>query len=245
MASRGHQVGLGQTRTVASEPPLRLGVGRHAGRHRQPVMAGRGHHLRVADRDPSHMHRPSPSSRCRSTRRSGNHRTGAALCRYRRRPWAASCPGSAAPPGTATTPARRRTTRLDPARPPGRRRKSHWNHMPGSGTHGRCTRRCRPPHTTSGRRHRPARRALRAPIAHRHQLVVGHVGADLAVRRLHPLLQLGQERVDQLVPAAPTPGSTRPRRGGPPNEPPSWGHSRPAPRHPGNSPSDRMLPESP
>jgi hypothetical protein len=39
--------------------------------------------------------------------------------------------------------------------------------------------------------------AFRAGKSHGNQLVVGNISADLALRRLHPLLELGEERVDQ------------------------------------------------
>ena len=49
-------------------------------------------------------------------------------------------------------------------------------------------------------RDRPPRRALRTLVAQRQQLAVCDVRADLAPRALDPLLNLGQERVDQLRP---------------------------------------------
>src|SRR3990172_2433331 len=52
---------------------------------------------------------------------------------------------------------------------------------------------------------RPSRRPLRALEPQREQLVVNDVGADLALRALDPLLDLGQEAVDQAV----APGSCR------------------------------------
>ena len=52
-------------------------------------------------------------------------------------------------------------------------------------------------------RDRPAGGALRTLVAHRKQLLVGHIGADLALRAFDPLLDLGQVLIGQL----------RPRRG--------------------------------
>src|SRR5215467_14728177 len=46
--------------------------------------------------------------------------------------------------------------------------------------------------------HRPACRPLVACKSHGDQAVVGNVGADLAVRALHQLLDLPQERVDEV-----------------------------------------------
>ncbi len=51
----------------------------------------------------------------------------------------------------------------------------------------------------AGDRHCPARGALRAHIAQGNELFVGHVGADLALAGLHPLLELGKEGVDELT----------------------------------------------
>ena len=48
--------------------------------------------------------------------------------------------------------------------------------------------------------HRPPCGALRAGIAHGDQSVVGDVGAHLALGSFHPLLELGQERVDDTLP---------------------------------------------
>ena len=48
-------------------------------------------------------------------------------------------------------------------------------------------------------RHRPTSGPLGPDEAHRHQLVVSDIGADLAVTGLHPLLHLRQEPIDQLL----------------------------------------------
>jgi hypothetical protein len=49
--------------------------------------------------------------------------------------------------------------------------------------------------------HGSAHGALRAREAERHQLLEGHVGADLGVRALDPLLDLGHEGIDETLPA--------------------------------------------
>lgn len=48
--------------------------------------------------------------------------------------------------------------------------------------------------------YRPPGRPFRPRIPERPQLVVGHVGPDSAVALLDPLLALGPERIDQLIP---------------------------------------------
>jgi len=51
-------------------------------------------------------------------------------------------------------------------------------------------------------RDRPPRRPFRPLVAEREQLVVGLVGADLAVGLLDPFLDLGQERVRDPAPVS-------------------------------------------
>ncbi len=98
--------------------------------------------------------------------------------------------------------------------------KSYCNHIPGSVTHGRCTRTRPSAVVRLHRRDRPPGRALRPGEPQRDQLVVRDVGADLAVRALDPLLDLRQELIDQLRPRRGPVASTRPphgrRRTGPP-----------------------------
>ena len=84
--------------------------------------------------------------------------------------------------------------------------KSYCNHNPGSVTQGRWIRAFPSRYCFLTCGDRPPGRPLRPGEPHRHQLVVGDVGADLALRLLDPFLDLRQELVDQPRPA-------RPRRG--------------------------------
>ena len=77
---------------------------------------------------------------------------------------------------------------------------SNWSHMPGSGIHGRYTRRWPAAYARLALATARLRRPLRALEAEREQLVVDDVGPDLAVAALDPLLDLGQIAVDQPVP---------------------------------------------
>ena len=238
----GDQVG-GRDAHRGLRTALRFGVGHHTRRHRQPVVAGRFDHGRVADRDPSHMgggHGLLVVGQCvrRATTKPAQRGVDASDDRRQR-----LVQDGQHHPKTRPRQPRAEQPRLDPA---------HQRAVPvvelephARLRHPRPVNAAPPGHIgLLGRRHRPARRALRAPIAHRHQLVMGHIGADLAVRRLHPLLQLGQERVDELVPPGrltqrcPRPG---PRHGGRRCD----ANSRPAHRHPGNCRSNRMPPEFP
>ncbi len=58
------------------------------------------------------------------------------------------------------------------------------------------------PPTRLGLGHRPARGPLIAVEPHHHQPLVGLVCPDAALRAVHPLLDLVQERIDQPRPAA-------------------------------------------
>ena len=122
--------------------------------------------------------------------------------------------------------------------------KSYCNHNPGSVTHGRCTRACPEPVLPLDRGDRPPGRPLRPGEPHRHQLVVGDVGADLALRLLDPFLDLGQELVDQPRPARPRRGRRR-RPARRPTGRPCGASTPPAPRRHATNRSNRTPPEFP
>ncbi len=197
----GHQVGLGQA-DGGLHPALGFRVVGHAGLHRAAVVPAGGDYLRVPDGDPGDM--VAGDRACVV----GQHVRGRAADPPQRRIQAGhqgaqgavpdrdhhpeTGPGQPGAPQPRPPPANARPlapvelqphARLGDPRPVG---------APPAGLPGGL-----------GRVHRPPGRTRRAAVAHRGQLVVRDISADLGFRRLHPFLDLLQERVDQLRPGRP------------------------------------------
>ena len=187
-------------RTVASDPPLVGGVGDPAGVHAQPVVPARRQHLRMADRDAGHMLDGDgllvvgeqvgghPADAAQRGVHRGDHR-GQRLVQDRQHHPVAR-PGQPGAEQLGWHARHRRAVAevvLHPHPRLGQPRPVH----PG------------PPGPPVGPHlgHRPPGRARRPLIAQVDQLAVGDVGAQPAPGALHPLLQLGQERVDEHRPA--------------------------------------------
>jgi hypothetical protein len=193
-----HQVRLGDPHRRL-RAALGLRVGGHAGGDREAVVAGGGDHVGVADRDPGHVLQRDgllvvaqpvgrdPAEPAQRGVDAGDHRRQGLVHDREHDPVAAPRKPRAKQPGR---PARdQRPGAVVPLQPHPRLWHPRPVHPPAASVE-RLLDRC----------HRPAGGPLGALVAQRAQLVVGDVGAQLAVAALHPFLQLRKMRVDQLLP---------------------------------------------
>ena len=208
----GDQVPLGDAHG-GLRAALGLRVGRHAGPDRQPVVPTGGHDVGVADRHPRHVlhgdgllvvgqrvgrHPAEPPQRgVQAAKHAGQRPVPRGQHHPEPRPRQPRAPQPRLPAADLRAGA---PVELQPQPRLGHPRTEHPP-VPS-------------PPAALDRRDRPPGGPLRPRVAHRGQLGLGDVRADAPLRALHPLLQLRQPGVDQLLAAGPlvraTPGVPQP-----------------------------------
>ena len=178
--------------------------------------------------------RPTPPARCRSTRKSGNRRTGGAPDLEPSPRSVASCRAAAAPPDSATTPATRKTTQSRKHQRPAPRGRptASIGQAPGStaasGARARGVTAAWPRQPTgvssAASLHSPAPPACRAPR---------RPGSSRATAQQASRSSERTHRPPAAVPAASRPSARAPK----PSARPSCDHTRPAPPLQGNVPA--------